>query len=446
MCIESEIVSMNGKNKKKIAMLLCAVLLVSVLTACGDGLGVLNSKVAPMGEFPVTVGGVELKSAPQKVAVLSPNVADVVLALGEETRLVAVSNDCTQGEYEQHKKVDKSDAEAIKNTGTDLILVDDAETEHLQKWKDTGIAVVVVSPAKNREDLERLYGEVSSVFEGGGAGYEAGQAGARKIFTRLDDVERISKQDIITTACYLYDIYELEGDDNGQSGKAITGDQFGSVVMTSAGLTNIFMNNSNGEYKISTLLQAQPDIVFCAPGLKGEIEKSETLANLYAVRNQKVYELEPYMIEWQGRTTTSTAIVMAGNAFPELMEEASQEPTDPIEEIESKVSQETGSETSKDSSSGQETSKAEGETSGEESSSSSTSVGGNVLYTEGDAGENVLEVQRMLAQLGYLNADYDGHYGSFTTEAVKTFQTANNLKATGSIDQETLDALKQAAG
>ncbi|MEG6586523.1 L,D-transpeptidase family protein [Dendrosporobacter sp. 1207_IL3150] len=56
-------------------------------------------------------------------------------------------------------------------------------------------------------------------------------------------------------------------------------------------------------------------------------------------------------------------------------------------------------------------------------------------------GADVVLVQMKLKELGYLNTRADGIYGKVTVEAVKAFQTANGLEATGSVDKELIGKL-----
>lgn len=70
----------------------------------------------------------------------------------------------------------------------------------------------------------------------------------------------------------------------------------------------------------------------------------------------------------------------------------------------------------------------------------------------GYKGDDVKEAEKALKALGYSltgkdGKEYgdDGYYGSLTADAVKAFQAANNLKATGELNAETLNALKKAA-
>lgn len=67
--------------------------------------------------------------------------------------------------------------------------------------------------------------------------------------------------------------------------------------------------------------------------------------------------------------------------------------------------------------------------------------------TENLVGRPVYSVQQMLRQINAekrLPGIPDGIYGKQTTDRVKTFQTENNINATGNVDSETFDAIRNA--
>jgi peptidoglycan hydrolase-like protein with peptidoglycan-binding domain len=57
------------------------------------------------------------------------------------------------------------------------------------------------------------------------------------------------------------------------------------------------------------------------------------------------------------------------------------------------------------------------------------------------ADQVIREAQTKLAALGYYKASVDGSPGSMTSAAIRRFQLAKKLKVTGSLNQQTLDAL-----
>ena len=206
---------------KRIAVLvLVLVLLCGSFAACST-LPDLASGVAA-GEFPVDVNGVTISAKPQRVAVLSPSLADVVLALDLETQLVAGSSECAQESLRDLQKVDASDAQAVSAVNPDLVLLDPASASAEEALRDAGLMVLNIAPAADRGGYERLFAQVSSALSGGGPGYDAGIAAAQDIFLTLDEITRVVPNDTVVTACYLYDL----------SGSAVTGDMLGSTIMT----------------------------------------------------------------------------------------------------------------------------------------------------------------------------------------------------------------------
>ena len=72
--------------------------LVTIITAMmfvGCGSSDISEGVAK-NDYPITINGVTLNSQPTGVAVLSQNIADVILTGGFEATLKAKSEDCTQ--------------------------------------------------------------------------------------------------------------------------------------------------------------------------------------------------------------------------------------------------------------------------------------------------------------------------------------------------------------
>ena len=65
-----------------------------------------------------------------------------------------------------------------------------------------------------------------------------------------------------------------------------------------------------------------------------------------------------------------------------------------------------------------------------------------ILCASSLQGDQVIrEAQTKLAALGYYKASVDGSPGSMTSAAIRRYQLAEKLKVTGSLNQQTLDAL-----
>jgi len=72
---------------------------------------------------------------------------------------------------------------------------------------------------------------------------------------------------------------------------------------------------------------------------------------------------------------------------------------------------------------------------------SDTPVGQRPTLRQGDTGVWVEELQRELTQLTFYNGPIDGNFGTSTANAVRAFQTANNLTADGVVGRNTWSAL-----
>ena len=358
--------------RRVLALALCVLLGCGAFAGCSQ-VDDIVSNVTAAGVFPVEVNGVTISSRPSRVVVLSPSLADVILALGCETQLAGASEGCTQSALDELEKVSADSVEAIQALQPDLVLVDPNSSGAQSALEEAGVTVLSVEPATDRSDFERLYSQVSSALLGGEAG-----------------INRIVPKDTITTACYLYDL----------DGSAVTGDMFGSTIMSYAGVTNVFESLEGGTYDFQSLEIANPNVIFCAPGLKEQIESDSRFADFQAVQQGNVVEMDESLMEWQGRTIVETAYEISAAAF-----------SDPTQDIESQVSSALEAQ-------------AQYET-----------------LEQGDQGDSVQALQERLTQLGYLTDPYDGMYGSTTADCVSRFQTANGLEATGIADPATQAAL-----
>ena len=62
-------------------------------------------------------------------------------------------------------------------------------------------------------------------------------------------------------------------------------------------------------------------------------------------------------------------------------------------------------------------------------------------FAQGDVSLQIVALQERLFSLNYFNIHVTGVYGTFSQEAVKTFQAVNDLRANGDATQETVNAL-----
>ena len=136
--------------KKLFAAVLCISLCLMCMAGCSN-VGDLVSGT-PVGEFPVEINGVTISAKPQKVVVLSPSLADVVLALDCETQLLAGAQGCTQEALGKLQKVDAGDSSAIGALNPDLVLLDPGCSGVEQALRSAGLTVLNIAPAGPERD------------------------------------------------------------------------------------------------------------------------------------------------------------------------------------------------------------------------------------------------------------------------------------------------------
>lgn len=403
-------------RKRIIALLVSLCVSAAALTGCGPQNDI--SSGAGAQDFPVTIGSVTLKAQPAGVAVLSGNLADVILTMNYEVSLKAKSADCTQSDLSVLPTVTANDAQQMKQLGVDLLMTDtDLTAEQSAACSQQGITVLKIARATGREDLDRLYSQVGSALKGAKTGYEKGVKISQSIFLTIDDINRVIPQsDTITTAAYLYDL----------NGGAVTGDTLNGRLMESAGLVNAADDATENKFPLEELLRANPKYIFCPTGLKVQLMASPEYSKLAAVTENRVYEMDSAGMQWQGRGMIEAVSFMAGTVYPELLKGTATTST-PSSTVSSAASKPSGT-------------SSQTVSSGTPASSSTVSSASGTLQ-KGDKGDEVMKMQNRLKDLGYMYVKPTGEYVDTTVQIVKDFQFLNSLPATGIADAKTLALL-----
>ena len=108
--------------KRPLAALLGILLVLSICVGCGPK-GDISSGVAEQ-DFPVTVNEVTIQDEPKGVVVLSPNLAEVIMALGYEMQLCGKGAACTQEDLSVLPDMTLDDPQSILGVGADLVLTE----------------------------------------------------------------------------------------------------------------------------------------------------------------------------------------------------------------------------------------------------------------------------------------------------------------------------------
>ena len=192
---------------RRLLALVCAAALGRVH---GGRLQPSNDVTSGVGstDFPVTVNDVTISQKPEGVAVLSANLADVVLALNYELPLKARTADCLQRRPRSAARGGGGRLRFHERGGRDRSPCRTGRPRRSSRTRPLrpGVTLLGIAPATSREDLTRLYAQVGAALNGGVTGYEKGQKTASNVCITIDDVARvIPETSTPRVACYLTD-------------------------------------------------------------------------------------------------------------------------------------------------------------------------------------------------------------------------------------------------
>ncbi len=399
------------------------IILAVSLTGCykspkNDSLGnIVKSKY----DYPVKLYGETLYKAPSKIIVLSPSLLDIIHTLKYENCLVGKSDECKHDEcLTDAQSVGSSSSlniDKIKELSPELILSSfELGDDQTQKINELGIKLIVLPNAVDSTSLKKLYTNLGSLIAGANSGYTNALERAENILATVEDIHSlIPESEQLPTSCYMYDIY----------GSVITGDNFSDKLLSCVGTENIASNLTDGHMDIMGLYNKDPYYIFCAPGVKAQLQNHPTLSNLSAVKNNRVYEMQQYLLEYQGHTIIDAITYMTDCIYPNLI--INDNPYSSNTSSQENIPQNLTSST---------------ETSNIEVQSQTTP--NQPTYTElklGDTGDEVYKIQARLKELGHMYVDPDGIFDEMTQQGVINFQFLSDLDATGIANEKTLSIL-----
>lgn len=388
--------------KKLVALSLSAIIL-STTTACSFDSNSIKNIVSELNDtqkpYPVQIGHDVVQEKPKSVVVLDDNVADILIACGYKDKIVGRTSDCTQKDIEKVEVMGSDHnpkIEAVNNVKADVIFAStEIKYRDYSTLKENNKTVLRVSSAKNEESLKSLYVNLCRVMEGNIQGETVGSSKATAVISAVNKYE---KQPIIAKGCYLFKL-----DDN----SAITNDMYSNTILKYAGIQNIATeNNKNGNMPIAQILSADkqagfPFYIICEKGLKAKILSDNRFATSNVVNKNRIIEIPSSLITRQGVSATQG-----------------------IKYITDTITKQN---------------KATGESLAEDYGIEITE---SLSYTIGEEDSNVMAIQLRLDDLGYLPINPTGYFGESTAQAVKEFQTNNELnRRDGVADNETLKRL-----
>jgi iron complex transport system substrate-binding protein len=256
----------------------------------------------------------------QRIVSLSPNLTEIVFALGLGDRVVGVSNNCDwPAEAKQKPKMGtfwQPNTEAIIAAKPDLVVCESflQHKEVAETLKRAGLRVVSL----HAESIEELYSAILSIGQAAGCSDKA-ESLATKIKSELDQIRAKSSSArkvkvlwavqtepmrVVGVKTFVNEIIDLAG---GQNVIEPTGDQYPSVgtetILTSG--AEVIIQSAMGTEDITKQQEAAEKFW-------------NRFANLPAVKNKKVYVIEADTVLRLGPRLPDGIMAVAKLLHPEL--------------------------------------------------------------------------------------------------------------------------------
>lgn len=401
--IERITVTYGGITMKKLFSLFLSICTLLLTTSCNM---IVKEDSDEQYDYPVTVGNAVFTESPKKVAVLSDNLADIILACGYEGKLVARSDSCTQESLSVLPTVgtpDEPSMSKLTELGVDLVLGDESLDDELnQEVESMGARVLIIKPAANDDELKKLYNNLASILGGNYTGKMKAMSTLDSIQSSLDSIKNsIVDTNVLSTVCYIYDV-------DGDQCEVSYGDDYTAELFDYAQVTNVAAEDDDGYIGIDTLLRSNPENIFCDVGVYEKLTGNKDLKSLTAVVNAKVYTLPQEYLTLQGKTRITTVDYIAAKThdlyksvvtWPEEFETVQPEYVAPFTPEE------------------------------------------GIFYTIGETYAPIKFVEERLIGLGYMEGEADETFTEDTAYAVSYFQSLNGLDVTGIADYNTMTVL-----
>lgn len=388
---------------KKIFTLIIAMNILLLTTSCNM---IIKNDDDEQYDYPVVVGNAVFDKSPSKVAVLSANLGDIILACGYEGKLAMRSDECTQDELQILPSAgtpDEPDIKAVKDMGVDLVLGDENLSEEDKSELDkAGVKVLIIKPAADDNELKKLYANLTSIFGGNYTGKMKAMSTIDGLQNSLDSIKNdIADKDVVSTVCYIYDV-------DGEQCKVAYGNDYAEELFEYAQVTNVALNDDDGFIGNDVLLRSNPQTIFCDVAVYDKLTKNKDLKSLSAVINNKVFTLPSKYLTLQGATRVVTVDYIAAKSHS-LYNSRLKWPSD-FESVQQKyVPPFTPEE--------------------------------GIFYTVGETYAPIKYIEERLIGLGYMEGEADETFTEETAYAVSYFQSLNGLEATGVADYGTLSIL-----
>jgi iron complex transport system substrate-binding protein len=318
---------MNKVRLRKVAMVLAGVMLILVLSVgCTPKTesdekpkSANNENIESTANYPMDIkdqfgNKITIEKKPEKIVSLAPSNTEILFSLGLGDKIVGVSSFCDYPEEAKTKEdigsFQEINLERIIELEPDLVIqYGPGDKESNGRLKEAGINILSYEPETIDEVIELIntIGEITDT-----------SSEARKITKDMID-KKNSIVEKVKDAKKVKVFYEIWNDPLMAAGPG----SFMDELMTLAGGDNI-AKDAKGEYPqfdVEQLIERDPEVYLSAKEEEKTIESIKSrpgYENISAVKNDRIYLLEPNIVSRPGPRIIEGLEIVAKAIHPEL--------------------------------------------------------------------------------------------------------------------------------
>ena len=411
---------------------ICAVLILCTLiftVGCNSG----------DSSYPITIGNTTFNSKPEKVAVLSPNVADIVCQLGMEKDITLISSDVITDSIKDKKTCGTAiepDTKKIIDSDIEVVLADDNMSDGaIKTLEDNDVKVVQFHYGNTGEDILTTYTSVGTILNG-----ETGKAQGNKAYTKLMNTLKNYKTEFSKKHSKDKLLF-LEG--TGPYVSVIKESWYGKLLaFTGTDVVTKDVNNST--YDVNMIDSLNPKYLVCNNDTYKSLENKGTLKKCDFNKSNGHIIIEKDKLKLQGKTAIENVEKILQSIDKSTFEKINSTSTTTVE----KTTKGTASTTVSKETTTVATTTVPTTTKTKEKYPLQSKY--KVKFTDSAIKTMTLQsqnaynkaMQERLTDLGYLaSGNATGYFGDMTKKALETFQKNNGLSATGTVNSKTLQVM-----
>lgn len=309
---------MNKRTNKKSTLLL-GTLIVIVLAIAGYFIATsMNNSMNDEKQQEISLTDkygniVNISKAPEKVICYSPELAEILYAIGAGDTLIGRSDYCDYPEEITKVKavgdILNINLESVLEMKPDLVLLSSmASKELVASLNSKGITALQL-------DADTSVEGVYSYIEAMGKIFDKNDEAGKLIKKMKKDIEEVKNKTKDLDKPLVYFVVAVGEYDSGA-----TGDTFIGELLELAGAENAAKDGTNWMYSVERLVEKNPEIIICSKlyDTKNQIIQAEGYKDLEAVKNGKIIEIDENIFYRQGPRMTEAILELAKQFHPEV--------------------------------------------------------------------------------------------------------------------------------